>query len=490
MKKELSLLRRLFFIVEIYDTIHHYTSFGGELTSSPVAGDVKVLEYLINSINVIIIILLVAMNGFFVASEFSIVKIRPSRLDTLIKEGNSRAKYAKEVTEQLDAYLSVTQLGITLASLGLGWIGEPTVIKLLAPLFKMMNMPENLEHTIGFLVGFSVITAMHIVCGELVPKSLSIQKTESIVLFVAWPLIMFHKLMYPAVWFMNHVANWILGLIGIEVATESEEAHNEEEIRLLMEESHKHGYIDKTELTYLDNVFDFSDRKAGDIMVPRTDMVCLYLEDSFQENMQKIREEKLTRYPVCKEDKDHIVGFLHIKDVLNALALEKEPDLAKLTRKVLFVPETLPVAKLLRTLQKNRAQLAILLDEFGGTQGMVTIEDILEELVGEIQDEFDEERPEVEDKGNKIYSVDGKMLIEDVNETFELDLNPEEYDTIGGWLYNEVDLPARVGKTVETDAAIFTIEEIDSMRIDRVGIKLIHEPANIHEEIKEDHLED
>lgn len=448
------------------------------------------MDYLINSLNVLVIILLVALNGFFVASEFSIVKIRPSRLDTLIKEGNSRAKHAREVTEHLDAYLSVTQLGITIASLGLGWIGEPTVIKLLAPVFKLLSLPENVENTIGFIVGFSVITAFHIVLGELVPKSLSIQKTEEIVLFVAWPLLMFHRLMYPAVWFMNHVANWILGLIGVEVASETEEAHNEEEIRLLMEESHKHGYIDKTELTYLDNVFDFSDRKAGDIMVPRTDMMCLYLEDSFQENMKKIRDEKLTRYPVCNEDKDHIVGFIHIKDVLNAMALEKEPDLAKLTRKVLFVPETLPVSKLLKTLQKKRAQLAILIDEFGGTQGMVTVEDIIEEIVGEIQDEFDEERPEVEDKGNKTFSVDGKMLIEDVNETFELELDTEEYDTIGGWLYNQVELPARVGKTVETEAAIFTIEEIDSMRIDRVGLKLIHEPEHIHEEIKEENLAD
>lgn len=448
------------------------------------------MDYLINGINFLVIIILIGLNGFFVASEFSIVKIRPSRLDSLIKEGNSRAKHAREVTEHLDAYLSVTQLGITIASLGLGWIGEPTVIKLLTPIFKIMSLPENLEHTIGFIVGFSVITAFHIVLGELVPKSLSIQKTEDIVLFVAWPLLIFHKLMYPAVWFMNHVANWILGLLGVEVASETEEAHNEEEIRLLMEESHKHGYIDKTELTYLDNVFDFADRKAGDIMVPRTDMICLYLEDSFQENMKKIRDEKLTRYPICNEDKDHIVGFIHIKDVLNAMAEGKEPDLAQLTRKVLFVPETLPVSKLLRILQKKRAQLAILLDEFGGTQGLVTVEDILEEIVGEIQDEFDEERPEVEDKGNKTFSVDGKMLIEDVNSTFELELDTEEYDTIGGWLYNQVELPARVGKIVDTEFAIFTIEEIDSMRIDRVGIKLIHEPENIHEDIKEDNLED
>ncbi|MGM9583048.1 MAG: hemolysin family protein, partial [Phascolarctobacterium sp.] len=239
---------------------------------------------------------LVALNGFFVASEFSIVKVRPSRLDALLKEGNRRAVYAKKVTEHLDAFLSVTQLGITIASLGLGWIGEPTVAKMLHPLFEILQLPANVEHTIAFVVGFSVITALHIVLGELVPKSLSIQKTEQIVLFVAWPLLMFDKLMYPAVWFLNHVANWILRRMGVEAASEAEEAHNEDEIRILMEESHKHGYIDKTELTYLDNVFDFSDRRASDIMVPRTDMICLYLEDPVEENIQTALDERMTRY--------------------------------------------------------------------------------------------------------------------------------------------------------------------------------------------------
>ena len=368
------------------------------------------MDYLICLFNVIAILFLVALNGFFVASEFSIVKVRPSRLDALIKEGNTRAESAKQVTEHLDAYLSVTQLGITIASLGLGWIGEPTVAKLMHPVFNLLQLPPQVEHTIAFVVGFGVITALHIVLGELVPKSLSIQKTEQIVLFVAAPLILFDKLMYPAVWFLNHVANWVLHKLGVEAASEAEEAHNEDEIRILMEESHKHGYIDKTELTYLDNVFDFSDRRASDIMVPRTDMICLYLEDSWEDNIKTALEERMTRYPICDEDKDHIIGFLHIKDLLRSLNAGERPDLRSLARKVLLVPESLPISKLLRILQKHRSQLAILVDEYGGTAGMVTVEDILEEIVGEIQDEFDEERPEVEEKGSKTYSVDGKML--------------------------------------------------------------------------------
>lgn len=448
------------------------------------------LDYLITFFNVIVVFMLVALNGFFVASEFSIVKIRPSRLDALLKEGNSHAEYAKQVTEHLDAYLSVTQLGITLASLGLGWIGEPTVARMMQPVFDFFNMPKQLEHTIAFVVGFSVITALHIVLGELVPKSLSIQKTEQIVLFVSWPLLMFNKLMYPAVWMLNHVANWILRRMGIEAASEAEEAHNEEEIRILMEESHKHGYIDKTELTYLDNVFDFSERHAGEIMVPRTDMICMYVDDPFEDNIKVALSERMTRYPICEEDKDHIIGFLHIKDLLRALNAGKKPDLRSLARDVLVVPESLPISKLLRMLQKHRSQLAILIDEYGGTAGMVTVEDILEEIVGEIQDEFDEERPEIEEKGNQTYSVDGKMLLTDVNDFFELELDTENCDTIGGWMYSQIDYPPKVGQRVKTAAAEFMVEEVDKMRITRVQVHLLHEPENIHEELKEEYLDD
>lgn len=448
------------------------------------------LDYLITFLDCLLVLFLVALNGFFVASEFSIVKVRPSRLDALIKEGNSRAEYAKRVTEHLDAFLSVTQLGITIASLGLGWIGEPTVAKLLHPLFALVGVPANLEHTIAFVLGFCVITALHIVLGELVPKSLSIQRTEQIVLFVAAPLLFFDKLMYPAVWLLNHVANFVLRCLGVEAASEVEEAHNEDEIRILMEESHKHGYIDKTELTYLDNVFDFSDRRASDVMVPRTDMICLYLEDPVEESIKIALDERMTRYPICAEDKDHIIGFLHIKDLLRALNDGRTPNLRALAREVLLVPESLPISKLLKMLQRHRSQIAVLIDEYGGTAGMVTVEDIVEEIVGEIQDEFDEERPEVEDKGDKTYSVDGKMLLEDVNDVFELELDTEDCDTIGGWLYAQIDYPPKVGQKLKTVEAEFTVEEVAKMRITRVGIQLLHEPENIHEELQEEYPEE
>lgn len=446
------------------------------------------LDYFVIILNIIVILFLVALNGFFVASEFSIVKVRPSRLDTLIKEGSKSAVYARQVTEHLDAYLSVTQLGITLASLGLGWIGEPAVAKMLAPVFALLKLLPQLEHTLAFVVGFSVITALHIVLGELVPKSLSIQKTEAIVLFVARPLIMFDKLMYPAVWFLNHVANWTLRRMGISAASEAEEAHNEEEIRILMEESYKYGYIDKSELTYLDNVFDFSERSAGEIMVPRTDMICLYLEDSFDENIKTALTERMTRYPICNEDKDHIIGFLHIKDLLRALNDGQKPDLSTLARDVLEVPVSMPISNLLRLLQKERKQLAILIDEYGGTAGMVTIEDILEEIVGEIQDEFDEERPEVEEETDKSYSVDGKMLLEDVNDLFGLELDDSQCDTIGGWVYTQLNTQPQIGQTVKLPKAEITVEEVEALRITRLKIKLLSALSSVNQGMLDEHL--
>lgn len=279
--------------------------------------------------------------------------------------------------------------------------------------------------------------------------------------------------MYPAVWLLNHIANWTLRRMGIQAATEAEEAHNEEEIRILMKESYKYGYINKSELTYLDNVFEFSERNAGEIMVPRTDMICLYLEDSFDDNIQTALDERMTRYPICDGDKDHIIGFLHIKDLLRALKDGQKPDLRTLARDVLEVPVFMPISQLLRLLQKERKQLAVLIDEYGGTAGMVTTEDILEELVGEIQDEFDEERPEVEEECDKTYSVDGKVLLEDINSLFGLDLDDSQYDTIGGWLYAQFTEPPEAGQTVELPQATISVEEVDALRITRVQIRLL-----------------
>ena len=347
----------------------------------------------------LLVFFLIAMNGFFVAAEFACVKIRPSRLETLIQEGSRQAKYAKQLTDHLDASLSVTQLGITLASLGLGWVGEPAVATLILPITHAVGLDDVVGHTISLALAFSIITGMHIVLGELTPKTMAIQNVEKIMLNVALPMLIFHRVMYPFVWLLNHVANWVAHRMGFHTASEGDDAHTEEEIRLLMEESHRQGLIDDTEVDFVDNVFDFTDLNVREIMTPRTDMVCLYLEDTMEENLHTILEEQLTRYPICHEDKDHIVGFLHVKDLMRVMAEGRKPNLRRLARKALIVPESMDVSVLLKTMQKQRSQMAIVVDEYGGTAGMVTIEDIVEEIVGDIQDEFDEERPTAERRG-------------------------------------------------------------------------------------------
>lgn len=431
----------------------------------------------------LLVIFLIAMNGFFVAAEFACVKIRPSRLETLIQEGSRQAKYAKKLTDHLDASLSVTQLGITLASLGLGWVGEPAVATLILPITHAVGLDDVIGHTISLALAFSIITGLHIVLGELTPKTMAIQNVEKIMLSVALPMLVFHRVMYPFVWLLNHVANWVAHRMGFHTASEGDDAHTEEEIRLLMEESHRQGLIDDTEVDFVDNVFDFTDLNVREIMTPRTDMVCLYLEDTMDENLHIILEEQLTRYPICHEDKDHIVGFLHVKDLMRVMAEGRKPNLRRLARKALIVPESMDVSVLLKTMQKQRSQMAIVVDEYGGTAGMVTIEDIVEEIVGDIQDEFDEERPTAERRGKRIFSVDAKMLLEELEDILEIDIEDEDVDTVGGWLYDQIGQAPRVGQMAAAGGNLFYVEEVDGVRITRVLIHCAEDLVKEHDEI-------
>ena len=416
---------------------------------------------------------LIAMNGFFVAAEFCCVKMRPSRLETLIQEGNTRARYAKKLIDELDEALSVTQLGITLASLGLGWIGEPFVAELIAPVIHALGFGETLGHTISFALAFSLITSMHIILGELTPKSMAIASAEKILLNIAVPMTIFWKVMYPFVWLLNKTATFVSHHLGLTAAGEGEVAHNPEEIRLLMKESRKQGLVDDTEVDFVDNVFDFTERNVREIMVPRPDMVCLYLDKPYEENLATILDEEMTRYPICNEDKDHIVGFLHIKDLIKVMLQGKRrPSLKKLARKVFFVPESMDVSVLLETMQKNRSQLAIVVDEYGGTAGMVTIEDVIEEIVGDIQDEFDEERPDAEKRDDNLYSVDAKMLLEELEDEFDISIDDEDVDTVGGWLNDKLGGEPKVGQSAAWEGNTFYVEEVDGLRITRVLIRL------------------
>lgn len=413
---------------------------------------------------------MVALNGFFVAAEFSMVKVRESRIETLALTGNMQARFAKNIVMNLDAYLSACQLGITLASLGLGWMGEPAVAKILNHLFTNIGWSIEVSKSMSFAVAFSFITAMHIVLGELAPKTLAIQRSETVVLWTAGPLIIFYKLMYPFIWVLNFSANKFLSFFGINFTEHHDAAHSEAELRIIMEESHKSGLIDNTELMFVDNIFNFSERTAREIMIPRTDMVCLYKDYSFEDNLAISLNEELTRYPVCNPDKDNIIGFVHIKDMLAVVAKNQSREIEPLIRKIITVPETMSVSQLLKILQKNRSQIALLIDEYGGTAGLVTLEDILEEIVGEIQDEFDEERPEIE-KIDKGYSVAGLVLVDDINELLSINIDTNLADTIGGWFYTTIGVNPMVGQKIEESGYIFTVLDIDNIRISRIKIE-------------------
>jgi CBS domain containing-hemolysin-like protein len=423
--------------------------------------------------NLAIIIFLVLLNGFFVAAEFAIVKVRSSRIAQMEYQ---RRKVAQKVLANLDAYLSATQLGITLASLGLGWIGEPAIAKMIAPLLRPVldyfAFDEWVLHAVAFSIAFSIITFMHIVLGEMAPKSLAIRQAEKTTLWTATPLDWFYRLFKPFIYILNGAANLTLKGFGVEL-NETQQAHTEEEIRMLIAQSHRSGVIDQTELTLFDNVFDFTDRVAREVMVPRVNMECLFLEDPFAENFVEIRKARHTRFPLCGEDKDDVKGIIHIRDVYERIASgETAPQLDQLARPAVVVPESMELKDILRNLQKNRAEMAIVVDEYGGTSGLVTTEDIIEEIFGEIQDEFDDEKPFFLQEG-EATSIDARLLIEEVNEHFNINIEDEDNDTIGGWLFSELGTVPKVGDQVPFAQWLFTVEEVSQLRIARIMVTVV-----------------
>lgn len=413
------------------------------------------------------------MNGFFVATEFAMVKVRKSRIETLALEGNKNAENTLKIVHDLNSYLSACQLGITLASLGLGWIGEPAFADMLRPLINFFNLPEITLHSIAVVLGFSIITGLHIVLGELAPKSIAIISTERIALYTALPLIWFYKITYPIMWTFNHSTNLVLKMFGISQVNEQEAAHTDEEIKLLVEDSYKHGLIDQTELTFVDNIFDFSEKTVREIMIPRTDMACIFIEDTFDEIIEFVLEEQLTRYPVCRDSKDNVIGFIHIKDLFK-LKIEDNENIQGIIREIKFVPESLSISELFKIFKEEKSHMAIIIDEFGGTSGLVTTEDILEEIVGEIQDEFDDSEEEIRETENGSYVVDGKVLLDDLNELLDTDIEDENIDTIGGWIYSQLKSYPKTKEKVSYKEYEFIILKCDRKRINQVLIKKIN----------------
>ncbi len=410
------------------------------------------------------------LTAFFVATEFAIVKVRSTRIDQLIEEGNKHAVHAKKLVDNLDAYLSACQLGITVTALGLGWLGEPTVERLLHPLFEHYGVTGTLSSVLSFLIAFLSVTYLHVVVGELAPKTIAIQKAEEVTLYFGRFLIFFHKIMYPFIWLLNGSAQLLIRVFGFKPVKEHELAHSEEELRLILSESYKNGEINKAEMTYVNNIFEFDERIAREIMVPRTEMICFFKEDSYETNINIILEGQYTRYPVADGDKDHIIGLVNIKELFTGHITSRKESIEPHIRPILHVSESTPIKQVLLRMQKERIHMAIVVDEYGGTAGLITVEDILEEIVGDIRDEFDvHETPMIEEQENGSVLVDGKLLLYEVNEFLGTDLDEEEVDTIAGWVINH-NVEAKKGTTVEHNGYQFIVEENDGYQIKKIRI--------------------
>jgi CBS domain containing-hemolysin-like protein len=418
---------------------------------------------------------LIALTGFFVAIEFAIVKVRPSRIEQLLEEGEKGAAAAKRVVSHLDEYLSACQLGITVTALGLGWLGEPTVEKLLHPLLERLHLNESLTHILSLGLAFALVTFLHVVAGELAPKTAAIQKAEKITLLFSTPIIWFYKIMYPFIWLLNSSARLLTKMVGLKTVSEHEMAHSEEELRILLSESFKSGEINENEWKYVNNIFEFDQRTAKEIMVPRTDMSCISVEDRLQEVIEKVKSEKFTRYPVVDGDKDHIIGMLNVKMFLTDKILNKARQydwrLTPFIQPVIRVIETIPIHDLLVKMQTEQTHMAVLMDEYGGTSGLVTVEDIIEEIVGEVRDEFDgDEVADIRELGKNHYIIAAKLGIKDVNRLLGTDLYSEEVDTIGGWFLTE-NSNVRKGASVEAEGYLFIVEEVDGYHLKYLKIK-------------------
>ncbi|ACK93916.1 hemolysin family protein [Bacillus thuringiensis] len=424
--------------------------------------------------NLVMVAILIAFTGFFVAAEFAIVKIRSSRIDQLVAEGKRGALAAKKVTTNLDEYLSACQLGITVTAMGLGWLGEPTIEKLLHPLFEKWNLNPSISSVLTFGLAFMIMTYLHVVVGELAPKTMAIQKAERVTLLLAGPLMMFYKVMYPFIWVLNGSARVITGLFGLKPASEHEVAHTEEELRLILSDSYESGEINQAEYKYVNNIFEFDNRIAKEIMVPRTEIIGFYLEDSVEEHMKVIQNERYTRYPIFGEDKDDIIGMVNVKDFFIRYMTEDQKDLSFIRsymRPIIEVMETTPIHDLLLQMQKKRIPMAVLYDEYGGTAGIVTLEDILEEIVGEIRDEYDEdEAPPIQHVNEQHIIVDGKVLISEVKDLFGLHIEEDDVDTIGGWIMMQ-NHEIEEGQHVEAEGYEFKVLEKDAYQIKRVEIR-------------------
>ena len=431
------------------------------------------------------IAILLFSNGFFVASEFAMVKVRKTRIEQLVKEGNGTAKIALEAIKDLDKFIASVQLGVTISSIGLGWVGESTLAQIIEPVFGFIPSAAGqavATHTLSASIAFALITFLHVVLGELIPKSIALEFTERTALVVAKPMQMITFVFNPFIWLLNGFGNWVLKLLNIPHSHKASLVHSTEELDMLVNASYDGGVLNETEKDMLHNVFKFSDLNAKQVMIPRTDMICIPKEMSLVELNKLAAENQYTRYPVFEDDIDHIIGLVHVKDLFSLSIKDEICPLEKILRPILLVPETITMDNLVLEFKKRKGQMAIVVDEFGGTSGLITLEDVLEEIFGEVQDEFDEEEEtDIREVAPNTYLTNAMMRLDEFAEFFNMDeedIDDEDVDTIGGLVVKELGRLAQVNDKVVIHDLKFIVKEIDGARITKLVIIREQEPLN------------
>jgi putative hemolysin len=435
------------------------------------------------------VVFLVLLNGFFVAAEFSLVSVRQTRIAELVEQGNLTAKEVQKALENPDRVIAATQLGITLASLGLGWIGEPALSHLLEPIVELVpvELQAGLSHSISAGIAFVLITFMHVVVGELAPKSIALQNPEGTSLVVARPTLWSESLFKPFIWALNGAGNAILRLVGVQPASGHQLVHSAEEIKMLVAASTEEGVVAPQEGQLLHAIFEFGDLLVRQVMIPRTEITAVEADLPLKAIIPLIAESTYTKFPVYDDDVDNILGIIHVKDLLQAMQEPAWQDSTArmLVRDPMYVPETLPVSELLHRFRDDRQHIAIVLDEFGGTGGLVTLEDLLEEIVGEVSDPFDRFTPEIEKLPDGSLLVDGLCLIEDVNNYLNLDLEDPAYDTIAGYTLGRMGRIPKVHDSVESDNILIQVEAMDGLRIDRLKLTRLDDKSTSAQVVSE-----
>lgn len=427
--------------------------------------------------NLILLVILLALTAFFVAAEFAVVKIRMSRIDQLIVEGNKKAVVAKKVASDLDYYLSACQLGITVTALGLGALGKPAVESLLYPVFNYFELSEAVSSVASYAIAFILVTFLHVVVGEMAPKTLAIQFAEKMTLLLAAPLYWFGKIMSPFIWALNGSSRVMLRAFGVKPAGH-EQAYSEDEIKIIMNQSYEGGEINQTKLSYMENVFSFDERDAKDIMVPRVDLVTLDIDMVYADIVPIFDEYNYSRYPVVEAgDKDKIIGVVNVKKMLPHIVDGSEHRLEEFVRELPYVSEITPIQEAMIKMQQQRVHMAVVIDEYGGTSGIITMEDILEEIVGEIRDEFDsDEKADIQQLGDNEYLISGRVLLDELEKQFGFIFDgADEVDTIAGWIQSKRGASLEEGDIVEQDEQMWKVKEMDNFQIKQVVLRKIQQ---------------